>query len=493
MEQGSPQTVNVNIDLGFKPRAWQQKCIDSREKYTVLVVHRRAGKTVLAAQTLFSYALNKPGGMYAYVMPELKQGRIVAWPVFKNIMRKVQGLQVDATHKIDLARAYESDNTIRFNNGSEIKLLGSDNPDSIRGAKLAGVVMDEVAQMPREVWTEVIMPALLDSNGWALFIGTPKGINLFSELYERGNDPAFPNWKSMVFTVYETDALSPEQIAEYKSACSEEEFKREMLCDFTASTEDQLISISDVVEAMDRYKEQEYKGDPKSAYGENLVLGVDVARTGGDRSVIFLRCGLRAELVVQFYSKDLNQVADAVKKAYEHYRPSAIYIDGTGLGSGVVDIVRARHVPCFDVNFSSASSDPIYNNKRTEIWCRMAQWVKDKGCLNPECSGLKVDLCAPCYERSENGVYSLESKKDIKRRLGMSPDLGDALALTFTNYIPEIEVSERDCVDMGVTQVKPARYNPFEQFERDISEPNEHLSRVYGSHATLQARMGLPF
>ena len=493
MEQQKPQAVNGGIDLGFKPRAWQQKCIDAREKYTVLVVHRRAGKTVLAAQTLFSYALNKPGHMYAYVMPELKQGRMVAWPVFKSILRKVQGVQIDANHKIDLARAYESDNSIRFNNGSEIKLLGSDNPDSIRGAKLAGVVMDEVAQMPREVWTEVIFPALLDSNGWALFIGTPKGINLFSELYERGNDPAFPNWKSMVFTVYETDALSPEQIAEYQAACSEEEFKREMLCDFTASTEDQLISIGDVVGSMERYREQGYKGELRPKDGENLILGVDVSRYGNDRSVIFMRCGLRAELVVMFTGKDTAQLADAVKKAYERYRPAAIYVDGTGVGGGVVDILRARRIPCYDVNFSSSSSEAIYNNKRTEIWCRMAQWVKDKGCLNPECSALKIDLCAPLYSRSENGVYALEGKKEIRRRLGLSPDLGDALALTFTDYIPEIDVSEQDCVDMSVTQVRPARYSPFEQFERDMSKPNEQFSRFYGGPTTVQARMGFPF
>ena len=495
--QEAAKAVNVAVDLGFVPRAWQQNCIDAMRKYTVLVVHRRAGKTVLAAQTLFSYALKRPG-MYAYVMPELKQGRIVAWPVFKSILRKLQGLQVDAAHKIDLARAYESDNSIRFNNGSEIKLLGSDNPDSIRGAKLAGVVMDEVAQMPREVWTEVIMPALLDSNGWALFIGTPKGINLFSELFERGNDPAFPNWTSLVFTVYETDALSAEQIAEYKAVSSEEEFKREMLCDFTASTEDQLISIMDVAMAMERYGEQGYKGELRPGRGENLILGVDVSRYGNDRSVIFARAGLRAELVVQFTGKDTAQLADAVKQAYEHYRPAAIYVDGTGVGGGVVDILRARRIPCYDVNFSSSSAEAIYNNKRTEIWCRMAQWIKSKGCLNPNCDALKIDLCAPLYSRAENGVYALEAKKDIRRRIGLSPDLGDALALTFTDYVPEIEVSERDCVDMSVSKIKPARYSPFEQFERDMGGANEHdaagrYGQVYGSHATLRARMGWPF
>ncbi len=453
------------IDLGFKPRQWQQKCIDAQEKYTVLAVHRRAGKTVLASQILFSYALKKPG-MYSYIMPELKQGRFVAWPVFKSVLQKLQGIEAGGK-KIDLARAYESDNTIRFSNGSEIRLLGADNPDSIRGAKLAGTVMDEVAQMPREVWTEVVMPALLDSNGWALFIGTPKGVNLFSELFYRGQSGQHPGWTSLIFTVYETAALSDEQIAEYRASCTEEEFKREMLCDFNAGTEDQLISLNDVMEAMERYTEMGYSTQQQQSTSESCILGVDVSRYGNDRSVIFMRCGMRAELVTEFRGKDTSALADAVRKAYEHYRPAAIYVDGTGVGGGVVDQLRARRIPCFDVNFSSASSEAMYNNKRTEIWCRMAEWIKNRGCLSPLLESLKTDLPAPLYSRSENGVFSLESKREIRKRLGLSPDLGDALALTFSNYIPEVVPAMEDMFTPAATTVKVSKLSPFEQFEQE--------------------------
>lgn len=475
------------IDLGFKPRGWQQKCIDAQEKYTVLAVHRRAGKTVLASQILFSYALKKVG-MYSYIMPELKQGRFVAWPVFKSVLQKIQGIEVGGK-KIDLARAYESDNTIRFSNGSEIRLLGADNPDSIRGAKLAGTVMDEVAQMPREVWTEVVMPALLDSNGWALFIGTPKGVNLFSELFYRGLSGQHPGWKSLVFTVFETDALTKEQIDEYRASCTEEEFKREMLCDFNAGTEDQLISLNDVLAAMERYQDMGYTTQLQQSSNEACILGVDVSRYGNDRSVIFMRCGMRAELVTEFRGKDTSALADAVRKAYEHYRPAAIYVDGTGVGGGVVDQLRARNIPCFDVNFSSSSSEAMYNNKRTEIWCRMAEWIKNRGCLSPLLESLKTDLPAPLYSRSENGVFSLESKKEIRKRLGLSPDLGDALALTFSSYIPEVVAPRDEYYEPLVSTVKVSKLSPFEQFEQDNygSSNYRSLSRL---PTTLQARLG---
>lgn len=489
------QNSSLQVDLGFRPRTWQQKCDNERKKYTVLVVHRRAGKTVYAAHTLFAYALQRPG-MYAYVMPELKQGRFVAWPVFKSILQKLKGVRVSAGGKnstVDLATAYESDNTVRFINGSEIKLLGSDNPDSIRGAKLRGVVLDEVAQMPREVWTEVIMPALLDSDGWAIFIGTPKGVNLFSELYDKGKNPDFPNWTSLLFTVYETEALSSEQIEDYRSVCSEEEFKREMLCDFTASTEDQLISLADVNEAMERYKELGCTPHDLPEPYENCILGVDVSRYGNDRSVIFKRVGLRADMVTCFSGKDTAQLVDAVKKAYERYKPSAIYVDGTGVGGGVVDMLRSRHIPCYDVNFSSSSSEAIYNNKRTEIWCQMAQWVKNKGCLDPKTVELKTDLPAPLYTRSENGTYALESKKEIRKRLGLSPDLGDALALTFTNYVPDYEVDDSDCVEQEPRLIKRARYTPFDQFERDINAQTNTVSDFQRFPAFIASRMGRGF
>ncbi len=123
----------------------------------------------------------------------------------------------------------------------------------------------------------------------------------------------------------------------------------------------------------------------------------------------------------------------------------------------------------------------------------MAHWVKNKGCLDPKTVELKTDLPAPLYTRSENGTYALESKKDIRKRLGLSPDLGDALALTFTNYVPDYEVDDSDCVEQEPRLIKRARYTPFDQFERDINAQTNTVSDFQRFPAFIASRMGRGF
>lgn len=107
------------------------------------------------------------------------------------------------------------------------------------------------------------------------------------------------------------------------------------------------------------------------------------------------------------------------------------FVDGTGgYGSGVVDaLLQAGHSPN-EVNFSSVSPDPKYFNMRSYIWFQMAEWIKRGGTL-PNDSRLIKELAAPQYSFT-NGKFQLESKEQIKKRLGFSPDLADALCLTFS-------------------------------------------------------------
>lgn len=118
-----------------------------------------------------------------------------------------------------------------------------------------GVILDEVAQMKRELWEEIIQPALADRQGRALFIGTPKGVNLFSELYERARKlkaEGDGNWTALMFRVDETDALPREEVERLRRELSDSAWRQEMLCDFSASSDDVLIPIDLVSEARAR-------------------------------------------------------------------------------------------------------------------------------------------------------------------------------------------------------------------------------------------------
>lgn len=454
--------------IKFTPRAWQAECIEKQTRFTVLALHRRAGKTTLAVSQLLAAAMHRKGN-YAYVSPQKNQSKTNMWDIIKSMLNDLIGYQLG--NKI-VADVRESDLSIRFYNGSKIWLLGAEDPDKIRGAKLTGAIVDEVAQMPREIWSEVLRPALMDTHGWAMFIGTPKGVNLFSELFSRGQDPKFqPEWSSRVYTCYQTDALTPKEIENYKLEVDDNTFRREMLCDFSASGDDQLLSITAVSEAMKR------DVDPRMvSMAIPLVMGVDVARYGSDRSVIVFRRGQVAEKPEFVMDCSIPELANFVNYHYNIRRPSAVFVDGTGVGGGLSDILAQWGLPVYDINFASRSVDARYKNRRTEMWCKMAEWVKSGGVL-PYDEKLKQELCSPEYSTDEGGKICLESKKDIKARLGASPDLADALALTFAeDFGVTRKLSPLDGEVQPVRMVAPSRYGPMERYERSV------LRNKWGAH-----------
>lgn len=461
-------TTTKTLSLNFVPRRWQAECMAKLKRFTVLALHRRAGKTTLAVAMLLSGALMTPGN-YAYMSPQKNQSRANMWDIIKAQLRPL--LEYRGRSIVEIR---ESDLSVRFQNGSKVWLLGAEDPDKIRGAKLNGVIVDEVAQMPNEIWSEVLRPALMDTHGWALFIGTPKGINLFSEMFERGRSEKYKNeWVSYRYTCYDTDALTPAEIEAYRAEVDENTFRREMMCDFSASADDQLLSLDVVSESMSRVIEA-----GMTSTRIPLVMGVDVARFGSDRSTIIFRRGMVAERPIFISQSSVPDLADFAYKQYCIRRPQAVFVDGTGVGGGVVDILRAWGVPTYDINFGSRSSDPRYKNRRTEMWCNMAEWIKSGGVLFPD-ERLKQELCSPQYTTDEGGKICLESKKDIKRRLGTSPDFADALSLTFAEKLmPEPKFDMEAYEDMFV-KPNAAKLNHIQRFELNAKQWRRRNVRSY--------------
>lgn len=457
------------INFNFTEREWQRQVFENQKQFTVLAVHRRAGKSTLSCAELITKAITTKNCVYAYIAPQLKQSKAIAWKMLKDMCEQFK-TQNENGKVNNLVEFRESELIVRFWTGSEIKLFGADNYDALRGIKLAGAVIDEVAQMPKELWEEVVSPALMDSNGFALFIGTPKGVNLFSDLYNRGFDPAFEkSWKSMTFNCYQTDALSKESIELYKLSVSEEIFKREMMCDFTASGTNNLLSQQEVYDAYNRVV------DPAWNQRTDLYMGVDVARFGADRSVIFFRKGLVAEEPIVLQGLDLVTLAKTVKRLYIERAPKQVFVDGTGVGGGLVDMLMSWGIYVNDINFGHKSIDKQYLNVRTEIWCKMAEWVK-RGAVLPKNSDLLSELCMPQYDFNDKMQKVLETKKEIRERLGKSPDLADALALTFALDFGQSS-GAKDSYEELLNELEERReyeqqqqQTAWDRFEHDIGE-----------------------
>ncbi len=214
---------SIEVSLPDDWRGWQTDQWKSLKRFNVLVVHRRAGKTVLCIMWLIARLLERSNGVGAYVGPLLKQVRMNIWPLWKRLAGQVPGVSFN-----------ETELRTDFPNGSRCHILGTENAHAIRGAGLDAAVLDEVAQIGPMAWGEVIRPALADRQGAAIMIGTPLGTgNLFYQLYERAAD--LPDWHRCLLTVEDTNVLPQSEIESLKREQSEEEYAQEFMCDWSAA------------------------------------------------------------------------------------------------------------------------------------------------------------------------------------------------------------------------------------------------------------------
>ncbi|MGE9985384.1 hypothetical protein [Desulfovibrio sp. SGI.169] len=411
----------TRITIPYKPRYSEVHDALESHRFSVLVAHRRFGKTVLVINHLIKMATlcDKPRGVFAYVGPLRNQAKNVAWDYLKHYTAPLPGRVVN-----------ESELMISIpsrGNGAKVRIFGADNPDSLRGLYFDGVVLDEVAQMKPEVWEEVVRPALADRNGWAVFIGTPKGVNLFSEQYYKAvslQTAGDSEWYAASYPVTATNVLPASDVEDMRRELSDNAFRQEMLCDFSASSDDVLIALPLIDEAQGRnYKPVDYEFSP-------LVLGVDVARFGDDASVLFFRQGLVAFEPVVLRKTDNMALADRIALEMRQRDPAAVFIDSGG-GAGVIDRLRQLGQTVMEVPFGGRPRRAErFINRRMEMWQEMKDWLVSGGALPPD-EALKAELSAPTYSFDNKGLLKLERKEDIKERLGRSTDLADALALTF--------------------------------------------------------------
>ena len=418
-------TKNEPIDLGYKPRPWQSELHLARGKFQfrVCVVHRQGGKSEAACIELIDSAVKATGDLprFAYVAPELKLARSMFWPKLKQRLARMAAAGGVTFNETSMYAEFK-------HNGARIEMFGALDPESLRGHTMRGVVMDEVGLMPSAVWGTYVEPWIMVNKGWVLFIGTPAGVNLFSDLYGRpAKDKRY--WAKR-WTVYETGALEPAVIEAKRATTSENAFAREFLCDFHAQSNEQLISLALATAASQRT----LKPDDPVILSAPVVIGVDPARYGDDRSVIVRRQGLVCFPPLVFQGVDTMFLASRTAVEINKHKPAMVFVDEGGVGAGVVDRLRQLGHTVMGVQFGSRALGKGFQNLRAEMWWKMRDWLEAGGVI-PNDPVLIRELATPTYGFNDKGDVVLESKDDIKARLdvddGGSPDVADALACTF--------------------------------------------------------------
>lgn len=419
------------IDLGYKPRACFIPFHKRTQRWSVIVAHRRCGKTYAAIHDVVDAALRttRAEARYALAAPTFAQVKDVMWTYLKRAVHPIPGVKVN-----------EGELWVEVPNlgghKSRIRLYAADTSyERMRGLYFDGIVLDEYADISPEAWPNVIRPALSDREGWAVWIGTAKGRDGFYKQYAQAvaEDPR--EWFAAVLRASETGILPAKELSDAKASMSEAQYNREFECSFDEPDTDQFISGVDVLAA--RHREAEGMG-PR-------VLGCDIARFGDDRTVIVRRNGDVFEDVDIYRGLDTMQTVGRIIKVIEEYKPDATFVDVNGIGAGVVDRLKQLHFRVMEVNAGSAASDDgKYINLRAEMWGRMRAWLKDRAHIPPR-EDLATDLTGLTYKFDHRNRLQLESKADLKKRNLPSPDIADALALTFAQPIAPPEVRrERD-------------------------------------------------
>lgn len=229
--------------------------------------------------------------------------------------------------------------------------------------------------------------------------------------------------------------------------------------EYPDSTTEMLLSEREIDEAMNRkYKFEEYQ------YKQQR-MGIDVARGGSDSTILFRRQGVQAFEYEMISSDQFGpQVAASAFHQRDLWGVNRFYVDNTGgYGGSVIDFLRTdATADVIPVTYQAASVEPKkYNNVRTQNWVRMRDWVRNGGAL-PKDEMLKKELLAPklFYHGTQ---FKLESKEDIKKRIGRSPDRADALAQTFAD--------SEDFSGLGKFEKPPERDILAERFFSTENQP----------------------
>jgi hypothetical protein len=209
--------------------------------------------------------------------------------------------------------------------------------------------------------------------------------------------------------------------------------------------------------------------------GRAAIVGVDVARFGDDESVIRTRVGRDARSIAPkaYRQLDTMQLASRVAEHIEDIKRMTlvpfVFVDGGGVGGGVIDRLRQLGYQITEVNFGEKPIDPKrYANKRSEMWVTMSEWLTIGAIENSEL--LLTDLTAVEYDYDKSQRLLLKSKDDMKARGLASPDHGDALALTFAAPVPDYPNPELELITSalragGAQRKQKREHDPFDLME----------------------------
>lgn len=278
--------MNQTVKIEYAPRPFQRMLHSgfARSRLSLVICHRRAGKTVACvAETIrqvLRCKLPEPQG--AYIAPTYGMAKRIAWNYFKGQLANVPGVTFR-----------EGELSIELPGKRRIYLLGADSPDRLRGMYLDVAVVDEMADCAESLLGEVLMPCLADRNGRLILIGTVKGRNHFWRQFEKAKDS--PEWFTADLKPADTNSLTDAQIQFLRAEMSEDEFRGEMLNDPDAGVRGSYYGST--------LRDLEERGRIRAVeYDKNLLVDVSMDLGYADGTAVWYTqaLGMREVRVLRF-------------------------------------------------------------------------------------------------------------------------------------------------------------------------------------------------
>ena len=380
------------ISIPYTPRPLQAELHKQLtvHRWSVLVLHRRAGKTVMAVNHLLRDAVTcgHNMGRFAYIAPQFKQAKAVAWDYVKHFAGAIPGVRFNETElRCDLP------------NGARVMLLGAENPDALRGLALDGVCCDEYADMPESLFAEILRPALSDRQGYAIFLGTPRGYNAFYELYEAAKQP--PDWYTTICKASETGILPQEELDAARSMMSPDQYEQEFEASWVANVEGSIFG-AEMQKADEVGRITKVPVDPAARVNTAWDLGIN------DATSIWLYQQVGHAIHVIDYVEQRNEGLPYYVQLLEgknhlwgrHYAPHDIEVRELGSGKSRREIAYA-----LGIDFKVLPKLPV-----------------DDGIHNAQ---ITLPRCYFDYERCKHGIEALRqyhrAYNDRTRVFGASP------------------------------------------------------------------------
>lgn len=301
-----------------RPHSAQRRVVAEASRFNVLCCGRRWGKTTLAIDRLLQPALRgKPVAWFAPSYKNLAE----AWDEVKRVLEPVVKHRNEKDHRLSLLTG----GTVDFWS------LDTATAATTRGRKYAVAIIDEAAIVPNllTVWQQVIRPTLTDLRGGAWFLSTPLGFTYFKTLYDMGQDPTRPLWKSWQMPTTSNPYISPDEVELARQDTLESSFNQEYLAQF--------VSFEG---AVFRYVMEAATAKPQSRPIEHhqYVFGVDWGRSNDYTAIAVLDATVREIVHLERFNQvDYTIQRDRLRAMWERWQPAVVIAEANSMGQPIID------------------------------------------------------------------------------------------------------------------------------------------------------------